>query len=90
MRKTSKKTNYSYVVNLDDIETLEDIDVVFALAKHNANLPLTDDELLDIIDFVAEHAAPKVFFYDITSCCCPKREPWYKRLWKKIKCAFNR
>lgn len=86
MTKKIKETEYSYIVNLDDIETLEDVNVVWALAKQSYNQPLTDDELLSIIEHVAEHAAPK-----FTICVCEnkcdckcEKKPWYKRLWNWI------
>ena len=66
----------SYVVDLDEIETLADIPVVFALAKHNAHLALTDEELQDIIDA----ATPKITFI-YCKCECAKKKPWYKRFW---------
>ena len=70
-----KKTfDPSYTVNLDEIEYLEDIPVVFALSKHSAHIALDDDELMSIIDA----ATPKV---TVIYCGCQEKTPWYKRFW---------
>jgi len=82
----TKEIKPSYIVDLDEIETLSDIAVTFALAKHNAGLPLTDEDLTDIIEYAVKYARPLVF---ICECKCEKKTPWYKRLWNKLKYAFT-
>ena len=82
MKKT-KEIKPSYIVNIDDIEHLDDIACIFALAKQDAGLPLTDKELVDIVDWAIHEFGPKVYICDMR-CICPKKEPWYKRLWKKL------
>lgn len=91
-KKTNKK--YAYVVNLNEIETLNDIDVVFALAKQDAGLPITDGELMDIVTF----AVSKSFAIKVLECIpcieralnnLPKvietyKQPWYKKIWNVI------
>lgn len=90
MRKI-KEIQPSYIVNMDDIESLDDIDLAFALAKHNAKLPLDDSELKTIVDHAVEIAAPKVvYIFDCTEPTSEKKDPWYKRMWKKIKSIFAR
>ena len=94
MKKSIKKVTPSYTVNLDEIESLSDIDVVFALAKHNAGIALSDNELYDIVKYVADITAksvrPSLIFVDCTDCFMCKKQPWYKRAWKKIKGVFTR
>ena len=84
-----KQTKPVSIVDMNDIEVLDDIAPVFARAKQDAGLALTDDELTSIIEYVAKNFPPKFIFVNSICECC-KREPWYKRLWKKIKSAFKR
>lgn len=44
MRKSTKEIKPSHIVNVDDIETLGEIDAAFALAKQDAGLAITDKE----------------------------------------------
>ena len=77
MKKIAKK-KYSYVVDLDKIEVLSDIAPAFALAKHNAGLALTNDELADICTYMIDMFGPKIY---VVNCECKKKQPWYKRFW---------
>ena len=86
MKKNAKKVKYDYTVNVSDIRGLEDIDCVFALAKQNAGLPITDEELVAIVTRVCEECTPKITFV----CCEREKKPWYKRFWSKVKRAFKR
>lgn len=81
-KSTKKSTKPAFIVNMDDITSLEDVAVVFALAKQDAGLPISDYDLISIIDYVADHCAPKITFVDC-SCCKIKchKLPWYKRFW---------
>ena len=87
MKKTTTKKisnkKYSYIVNLNDIQYLDDIRPVFALAKQDAGLPLTDDELMSIVEYFYEAVGPKV----TCMICEEKKEkkPWYKRFWNWIR-----
>jgi len=78
--RTIKKFTPSYIVDIDEIAYLEDIDAVWALAKHNAGIPLTDDELEAIVSNVASSIRPKI---TVMFCGCKfeEKKPWYKRLW---------
>lgn len=80
-KKTTKKVKPVYTVDLRDIETLSDIDLVFGVAKHDAHLPLTDNELKAII----EEFGTKITFVYCDSSCKKKKLPWYKRFWNWIR-----
>ena len=86
-KKVNKAIKPAYIVNVDDIERLRDIDVVFALAKQNAGMSLSDLELTAIVDYVVNEAIdriqPKIFF--LCECDCEKKQPWYKRFWKWLR-----
>ena len=81
MKKTFKPT---YIVDITDVNTVEDMKVKFALAKHNAGIALTDAELKTIISY-AVNLVP-------TECVCnidvyevkENKKPWYKRFWNWI------
>jgi len=90
MKKTFKKPLYT--VDIDQIETLDDIDLVWALSKHNAGLAITDDELKSIIERCIEYVMK-----DAPVCQCiavtvlkDKKQPWYKRLWNWAKKPFTK
>lgn len=88
MKKNTKKVKYDYIVNVSDIESLGDIDCVFALAKHNAGLALTDEELEAIIIYTCDRFTPKLV---VMRCDCEcEKKPWYKRFWSKVKRIFKR
>lgn len=82
MKKT-KEVKPSYIVNVDDIEHLDDIACVFAMAKQDAGLPLTDKELIDIVEWAIGEFGTKIYICDM-KCPCIKKKPWYKRLWNWI------
>lgn len=91
-KKNTKK--YAYVVDITEIEVLDDIDVVFALAKQDAGLPITDDELMDIVIFaVNKNIAVKMLefvptlkeiFKDLPNIVKAATTPWYKKAWNTI------
>lgn len=83
--KKIKEIKPSYIVNLDEIEHLDDIAAVFALSKHSAGLPLTDGELLDIIDYATDMMRPTII---VCNCTKEKKLPWYKRFWNSLKKPF--
>ena len=85
MKKISKKYKPTYTVEYDEIQTLDDIRMVFALGKQDAGLPLADEELTDIIEWFVERARPKMY---IINCECQERKkklPWYKRFWNWLR-----
>lgn len=83
------KNKIKYTVNLDEIETLGDIDAVFALGKHNAGLPLSDKELMSIVEWVIDNIHPAITFCTIECAKC-KKLPWYKRFWNWLKKPFTK
>lgn len=83
MRKSTKEIKPSYIVNVDDIETLGEIDAAFALAKQDAGLAITDKELMDIVRFILDEFGPKVTVIGLGEII-PKKKPWYKRFWNWI------
>ena len=89
MKKTKK---YSYIVDLVDVETPADLLSRFADAKQKAGLPISDSEFNGLIERVTELASPT---FCICECCVctkaePKKKPWYKRLWNKLRGKKNK
>ncbi len=89
MKKTKK---YSYIVDLVDVETPADLLSRFADAKQKAGLPISDSEFNGLIERVTELASPT---FCICECCvctkaAPKKKPWYKRLWNKLRGKKNK
>lgn len=80
MKKTKIKP--AYTVDLTDSYTLADTKAAFALGKHNANIPLTDEELVDllvcVVNAVHDVCICNVKVYEVT------KKPWYKRFWNWI------
>lgn len=81
--KIKKTTKPVYKVDITNVDTLSEMKAAFALAKHNAKLPLSNDELISIITYVIDEI-PKTYIcsvsYEVT------RKPWYKRFWNWITC----
>lgn len=95
MNKTTKSKKPAYFVYVNDIETLSDIDVAFGIAKQESGLPMSAEEFDAIIDFtvketVASLLPPTIFMQCINCETKVKKQPWYKRAWKKIKGIFTR
>lgn len=83
MKKSLKKAqDYTYTVDLSEINKIEDIDAAFAIAKFNANLPLSKDDLKAIVDYVDDTATTNICICNI--CECKIKLPWYKRFWRWI------
>lgn len=81
MKKSTKNTKPAYIVNMDMIESLSDIDVAFGLAKQEAGLAISDDELVSICTKVCRELGPTVTIVDCTNCMVVRKKPWYKRFW---------
>ena len=95
MKKTTKNTKPAYLVYVNDIETLSDINVAFGIAKQEAGLPISADEFDAITDFIVKTTVasllPQTIFMQCINCETKvKKQPWYKRAWKKIKGVFTR
>jgi hypothetical protein len=50
IKKVKKSIKPEFIVNLVDVEDTNDLYVRFALAKHNANIAMTDTELEAIVE----------------------------------------
>ena len=54
MKKTNKKVTKTvkpaFIVDLTNVETPDELYAAFGLAKQDANLPMTDDELVAIVN----------------------------------------
>lgn len=88
MKKTTKK--FDYIVDLTKIEHLSDIAPTFALAKHSAHLPLTDEELTDICIAVLDEFRPKVTVAYVCECKCNQKKPnIFKRFWNWLRGKKN-
>ena len=86
MKKTTKK--FDYIVDLTKIEHLSEIAPTFALAKHSAHLPLTDEELADICIAVLDEFQPKVTVAYV--CKCNQKKPnIFKRFWNWLRGKKN-
>lgn len=81
-KNTKKNKKPTYTVDLSKIETLSDIDLEFAFSKFDARVPLDNNDLYAIVEWVAETAAPRFTF--ICECCETKKTPWYKKIWRKL------
>lgn len=97
MKKINTK-KYSYIVDYDKIEVMNDIDAVWALAKQEAGLPLTNSELESIVLHSYEAFGPKVTVRIYPCRCtkntpwykCTKKTPWYKRVWNFLTKPFKK
>lgn len=56
VKKTAKKVEPKFIVDLTDVESPKDVYVKFALAKQHAGLPLTNVEFGAVIDKVTDIA----------------------------------
>lgn len=90
--KTIKKSkNPEFIVNAYTPNTVNDLNDNVVYAKIRAGMLITEDEIDSVITNFARKAAR--FMALMTSCLfeatqcdmCPKKEPWYKRLWKWIR-----
>ena len=79
-KKTNKKP--AYIVDITDVNDVDAMRVAFALAKHNANIPLSDDELISIITYTINRM-PEIHIYSVEYYEVTKK-PWYKRFWNWI------
>ena len=78
--KKLNKVKPAYTVDLTDTYTAEEAKVKFALAKHNARIPLTDDELKTIIAYTGD-LVPSVCLCNVEVYEVKEKKPWYKRFW---------
>lgn len=99
--KTTKKSLKKpvYVVDITTCETIDDVRLAFAKAKFDAGIALSEDNLRAIIedaindytDFLADNiAAATCEALAFVNSIKEKKQPWYKRAWKKITGVFTR
>lgn len=82
--KKSIKFKPAYTVNIANCEDATEVALEFALAKQNAGLHLTNENLEAIVNRaidVALESEPTVIFVNECECNCSKKKPWYKRFW---------
>lgn len=80
MKKSIKENKPAFIVDATKIKSLSDIDVAFGLAKQDAGLPISNEELAAICKDVCDHFATMITIVDCSNCEC-KKKPWYKRFW---------
>lgn len=104
--KTTNKTKTELVVNLYDVNDIDDLYFNFAIAKCNANIPLTETEFTtvytrgasDALKFAIEITAFTKMIDSITDKFKTpetieepvEKKAWYKRLWEKITKPFRK
>lgn len=96
MAKKNIKIKPVFIVNLTDenIHCAEEVADAFTVAKIRAGLPITIDEyntaIRSSMDLVATFIQQRMedeakYVYDIfTNIIKQKKDPWYKRIWKRI------
>lgn len=99
--KTSKKTfKPAYVVDMTKATTAEDLFLEFVVAKVNAGIAISGEELKHTIEHFVNDAVDKAMAVGaIISTALiladqepikPKKLPWYKRFWRWIKKPFTK
>lgn len=97
-----KKFKPVFVVDLTEAETSADVMMAFAIARFEAGVPLTKEDMM-IISKSMFNMGANITSYVVCSgmyeLCNQiekkiaekkaKKLPWYKRLWNRIKYAFN-
>ena len=99
--KTSKKTfKPAYVVDMTKATTAEDLFLEFVVAKVNAGIAISGEELKHTIEhFVNDAVSNAMAVGAIISTALiladqepikPKKLPWYKRFWRWITFRSNK
>lgn len=101
MKKT--KFNPVYTVDITKCENGLDVKVAFALGKHNAGLPLKDEDIFAICEYVVNktsaeyenvfHILLSILFYSMEGQIVEpikKKTPWYKRFWNWMTKPFKK
>jgi len=98
MKKTIKKTKTPEVImNCVTNTTVNDIYSEYTAAKVRAGKTITEEQLdayaINAVNKVLDIAIPafaNATCFVCSGCCTVKKQPWYKRMWKKIKGVFTR
>ena len=95
--KTIKKTNSAkkvkplFTVDLIDACDARDIYARFAVAKMNAGITPTDNELMCVVTAIVEDIETNAIrnFIGQIKAARPVKEGFFKRLWRGFKYAFS-
>lgn len=99
--KTSKKTfKPAYVVDMTKATTAEDLFLEFVVAKVNAGIAISGEELKHTVEHFVNDAVDKAMEISALICAAlvltedftvkPKKLPWYKRFWRWITFRSNK
>ena len=98
MKKSTKKTKPTFVVDLTNATSVEDVKIAFVEAKVKAGVPITMNELLAYVriglDIATELQNCNVTIIESDELALKmlklikkyenKKTPWYKRFWNWI------
>ena len=89
-KKTNKKFNPAFVVDLTDIEGPEDVTIEFIAAKVRADIPITNKEFMYTLSYGAATAleAMENFYFDHTTCI--EDDKLAEKLLKEIKKSITK
>lgn len=98
MKKTTKKTKTPEIImNCVTNTTVNDIYSEYTAAKVRAGKTITEEQLdayaINAVNKALDIAIPAFANATCFMCsgyCTVKKQPWYKRMWKKIKGVFTR
>ena len=91
MKKTNKTFKPAYIVDMTDVKNADELALAFVIAKVNAGVAITGNELKNTIEYfanqIADEAANTIAAV-IASVAMFEAEkikrPWYKRFWRWI------
>lgn len=100
MKKNTKKTKPTFVVDLSNVESVEDVKIAFIEAKAKAGVPVTMNELLAYVriglKIAAELEKENMTLIENDELANKmlklikkyenKKTPWYKRFWNWVTC----
>ena len=89
LKNTKKANKFAYVVDMTACNTVSDLVLNIALAKHNAGFALTDEQLFSIVYKMVDNAIFLLYLdnmiYNLNNMKVKeKKTPWYKKFWNKI------
>lgn len=98
MKKTTKKTKAPEILmNCVTNTTVNDIYSEYTAAKVRAGKTITEEQLdayaINAVNKTLDIAIPAfaaATCFMCSECCTVKKQPWYKRMWNKIKGIFTR
>ena len=92
MKKTNKTFKPAYTVDMTKASTAEDLFLEFVIAKVNAGIAITGEELKHVVEHFVDDAIDKATTIATTLITTAiildnsgeKKLPWYKRFWNWI------